>query len=538
MKSNVSIKPVVQYKFCNYRTYKYALECEIVVNGEVTDRVTDNINNILNVSKWQEICGYDKIPYIPKKEFISIADGLYEALAKVKTQEVYFFSGWDYDGCNYILANCRIGRDGASAVMNQSSKYSLHINAKPDMDAIYTHIVNDYFKLLKHTSYPKVIMCVSLLSMYTSILQERYEYQPAFATYIQANYNKGKSATVNAMVNPWKNRSSSFEDSEASITQMMKDTKDTLLIIDDMSKSKRQGMIAKCERIIRLSGDTSTSAQKIVAGKIDSSMIRCMTILTGEELPRLQDSSYTRMLILKYDDDEVDWERLTLMQTNAELTAWFYVYFIQFYIHKGSFTDDLVAAFLKYREKYLEKFRDFEISNRYVDMLAWILAMWAKIIDFFKSAGKDVYNNGFVEDLEAIILRLGRIYSRKSPSKMFLTALFELISTNKLNIVTYAEAKAGDGCFDIMVNQNEYFIKSGAVYEKVEAYYRSINMDFNYTEAAVRKDLNSNALINRSGKWLTSEFKTREQKSVSGFYLLYENAKKFIKNDMEEQINE
>lgn len=536
MESGIIIRPSNQYRVHEYDRTRYSLECDIIVNGNVEGEITGASKDVLNISKWQEMVGYDKIPYVDRDEFNVICSKFFDSLRTVRTKDEYRFKGWNKDKNCYILSDCFISKDKIYKI-STASNYNLDIDSRPDTGEVCDYFMNSYFKVLKHTEYPKILLCVSLLSMYTSILQEQCEYQPNFATYVQAGYNKGKSSSINAMINPWKIQCCSFEDTEAAIVQTMKENKDIPLIIDDMSKSKRPGMIAKCERIIRLSGDTATSAQKMVGGKVNKSMVKCMTVITGEELPCLQDSSYTRMLILKYDNDEVNWDVLTLLQKNTDYTLWFYINFIQHYMQQDGFVDELIDSFLNYRAEYRVKFKEHNISNRYVDMISWILSMWNKVNEFFCSQGHGISNDTFKNGLESLIVKLGSQYSHKSPAQMFLKGLFELINTNKMNFVTYSAAKNSEP-FDIIQNQNEFFVKSGTVYEKVKKYYENNNIDFNYTEAAIRKDLNNCSLIKHSRKLLTSEFKTIENKSISGFWLLAENAKKYINQDLEDQKND
>ena len=96
-----------------------------------------------------------------------------------------------------------------------------------------------------------------------------------------------------------------------------------------------------------------------------------------------------------------------------------------------------------------------------------------------------------------------------------------------LNIVSKAQAKDG-ATFDLIYHESKYFIKSGAIYEKIKAFYEIRNIDFYDSERAVRQDLAANGLLFREGKYLTTEFKDRNNKGTSGFWILANNARDFL----------
>ena len=525
---HIKLSDIRQYKIYDYNRYSHMLNVGICIHDKIEGRITGNYREILNIGKMREICGYDKVPDIPQTQFKEIKLAFDEELRTVETQDVYLYQGWEEQRRYYLLGNYRITKNNVVEVINKSSHSRFKLGAMPDDEMLYQHMITRYFRLLKHDVYSKILLCISLLAMFTTPLQET-EYQPQFATYVKARFNKGKSSSAKALINPWNGVTFSFEDTEAVLKQAMKIYRDILLLIDDMSKAKRPGMINKNERIIRMSGDTTTSALKMVGGKIDDSAVGCMTLITGEDLPQLQDSSYTRMLILDYEDDEVDWDILTGLQENTSLTAWFYIKFLQYSMDKEDFIENLTDSFINFRSQYRKKFKQHNISNRYVDMCSWILAMWDEVNNFFQSANEPLEEDTFIPECEALILKQGLKYSHKSPSQLFLSALFSLIENNRLNIVSLAEAKGGVS-FDLFEQNNMYFVRSGAVYDKIKAYYDSRNMDFYDSERAVRRDLDSCGLIHKTRNYTTTEFKDANNHSVSGFYLLANNAK-----DMMEQ---
>lgn len=526
--TTIKLIPQCQYKLCSYKDSVCKLCVNVIVNGIVVGGFSGNYDYVLNVKNLRARFGYDKIPDIPLSEFKEIKLNFDEMLKEVKTKVIYLYQGWNKDLSYYILDKYKIGVNDVSEVINGMAESQFKLSTQPDNGTLSNHMMSRYFKVLKHRLYPKILLCVSLLAMFTTQLQQT-DNQPQFSIFIKGRFNRGKSSSVKALINPWNGQTFSFEDTEAVLKQALKLYRDILLIIDDMSKSKRPGMMSKNERIIRLAGDTTTSAQKMMGGKIDNSNVTCMPLITGEDIPQLQNSSYTRMLILSYDDDEVDWDILTELQENTSLTTWFYIKFLQFSMSTDDFTEELLKLFAKYRAKYREKFKKYDISNRYVDICAWILAMWTKVREFFASMGKQVDESSFVMDFEKLMMKTGMKYSQKSSSQLFLMALFNLIENNRLNIVSFAEAKDG-AVFDIFEKDGIYFIKSGVVFDKVKGYCDSLNIDFYESERSIRKELDSYGLIQKFRDYTTTEFKDRNNRGVSGFYLLKNNAQEIIKD--------
>ena len=524
----ISINVNLQQKICSLQEQRHILDVAYIVDGQKVGTAEGTYQEVLNFTKLRERLGYDKIPDLSKPEFSEAKLSLDESLKNVDTEYIYDFQGWHPSGRYYILGNYKVTADNVSEVLTTQSKLKLALGTMLDKKILLSHLTSKYFKVLKHDVKAKIIFCISLLALFTTKLQQT-AHQPAFATYICAKYNTGKSSSIKAMVNPWNGDSCSFEDTPAVITQSLKDNRDRFFIIDDMSKSKRPNMVNKNEQIIRLAGDTTTSAKKMRGGKIDNSMVSCMTVMTGEDVARLQNSSYTRMFIIKFDNDEVQWNVLTELQKNTKLTTWLYVAFLQWSLQSGDFVDRLVQTFLSKRAEYRVQFKNYSISNRFVDMCAWITAMWSFVQEFAKYLGGELSDDDFVQQCEQLILGLGEKYSHKSASQMFLKGLFTLQANNNLNIVTKAQAKDG-ATFDLICQESKYFIKSGVIYEKIKAFYENRNIDFYDSERAIRQDLAANGLLYREGKYLTSEFKDRNNKSTAGFWLYANNAQDFLNN--------
>ncbi len=87
--------------------------------------------------------------------------------------------------------------------------------------------------------------------------------------------------------------------------------------VDDLShNTKKQNEIL--EKILRISGDKSTGAKKIVGGKLSDGAENASAVITGEFLPKIQKSSLARLLVLRINENSVNLEKLTALQNNPD----------------------------------------------------------------------------------------------------------------------------------------------------------------------------------------------------------------------------
>lgn len=525
------------YQICHKYTdgSEYRLGVAAYKAGKQYDVVECSYMQAMNMNFWYSTWGYHIIGYVNHKQYEAVSIVFKVAFAELQTKNKYHYEG--YIGNNFVYGNQLIEAQKIQTIENESKTI---INKIHDANESCRHMLEHAFGVLKNQSKAKLIVCFVLLSFMVTRLKKTSEqhtsYGINFGIYLQALRHTGKTSVALALTDPLKAHSGSFEDTIASIKHRLKHERDIIVLTDDMSKLSRPGMNDKCEQLIRICGDENTSACKMVGNKIYDESIDCLSLFTGEQLPRLQASSYPRMLIVKLDRDEVNWEHLSVLQNSTDLTYSFYIHFIQHTIYTSDFTDVLKCKFLKYRSIYLDKFKAYNLNNRYADMISWILSIWDLLVIYLHSHEINMRSDDFIEWLEKMILEQGVKYSVKTASDMFLRALFNLIADNELNIVSISEAKQGKS-FDLIDMGDKYFVKSKYVYEQVVAYYKGLNTDFYFSERNVRSDLYKNNLLlklqNTSN--LTVEFKTSSNKSVSGFYLMKNNAREFISKIREDE---
>ena len=133
--------------------------------------------------------------------------------------------------------------------------------------------------------------------------------------------------------------------------------KDVPLVVDDYAperdSNQSKAMERKANRLLR------TTANRTGRGRLRSDLTvapsyipRCLTIVTGEQLPDSMQSILARCLAVKFEAGSVDKDRLTAAQAEAGLYAQAMRGFIEWLLPRAEhLPDELKQGFLKYRNK-------------------------------------------------------------------------------------------------------------------------------------------------------------------------------------------
>ena len=450
-------------------------------------------------------------------------------LSAIENKHWYDYTGWAPNSNAFVLGNLYITPTAVQQVQHLDMNKVSYLPELPIAQAVAL-VTEHLLKTLKRSVYAQIFLAFTALSLLFSKIKANCGSCVNFALYVHALYSSGKTATITAMTNPWGAETLSFEDTEASLTQSLKECRDLPMLVDDMSKYTRPGMIAKAERLARLAGDPGTAAKKMRGPERYKEGVNCLTILSGEKAPPLQQSSYVRMLILNFQPDYVNWQELTKLQHEKPTLTTFWVRFLQYIMEQQDLFAQLDNAFLRHRESVLEPFRKNAMSNRYAEMYAWLMSAWELLTQFCASHGSQLPDLNIKAELQQMMIAQNLRYGIKPPTEMFLLALSDLLERNQLTQISYDDAKEGKP-FDIIRYSAEWWLKSKTVYQKVQSYYEEQDADFNYSEAQIRKDLAEKGLLkipNNAKGTLTTEFKTRANRSIACLVLNLNICKKFI----------
>lgn len=175
-----------------------------------------------------------------------------------------------------------------------------------------------YLPCFKSQTEGLIFLFTLLLSTCISRLGNLGTDRPSFILAVIGRTGSYKTSTVQATLNPYNNENfsvCSFEDTVASIVATLKQSRDMITIVDDFYTNTDREITAKLEKIIRLNGDKSSVAKKMSGKKIVSESSDTITVVTGEQIPKVRFSSIPRMFIIDFQE-AVNLQALTELQAS------------------------------------------------------------------------------------------------------------------------------------------------------------------------------------------------------------------------------
>lgn len=455
----------------SYRNGEYLPAIE--VDGEMK-----NIKFIYN--KW----GMNQFPLVDGKG-VKILCMVYSAIAlTIQSEDVYSFStGW-LNNNELLLKNLLISSSEVKNIRNSTVKKELCLSDMTQKQ-VYEFINYHYFPVMKNKVYSITMFIFLILGILYPRFLEESDYVPSFGLYIYGRTGTRKTTSVMAMLNPFRERVASFEDTLASIVELFKTLGLGYFILEDL-KDMTPEAIAIINRIIRLIGDTTTQSNKMSGGKVLNKPISSLCVITGKEKLHLQESSIARLLLLEYDSNTVDLAKLeTLEKSQSELrTA--VIFIIQQFISNKDIIGDIHSKVIEHRNKLTAKLQTREIHGRYVMMVSWLTVIYEMLHMWMADVGIEIDFN-YPEEIEKFVLEQHYAY-KKDPIIIFGKSLFDLLNCNEFSIITEAEFAAGRRA-DIIDYDSEWFIASGTVYNKIKRYVERDQNTLNFSEKALRASL-------------------------------------------------
>ena len=268
--------------------------------------------------------------------------------------------------------------------------------------------------------------------------------------------------------------------------------------------------------LIRIAGDVYTNAKIVDETKVSDTPVTSMPIITGEVRPRLQQSSYSRVLFVDQGDNPVNREALSALQSSREKLNTFIVLFLQFLMAKGDVYRDLLSDVEQIRDAAIRDSGASSMHGRYYDMYAWNLVVWKLYVSFMG------HNNLKVEfpfgDNMLECVRRQSDYYDSDPVKMFAFAYAAMYAQNEVTVKQCRTPK--DLNFDVLDFDDKLFVRSKLIYMKICSYYERQGLNFPVSEAKLRKMLKEKGLLyERCAGKTTCERKTIDNASYGGFYV-------------------
>ena len=290
--------------------------------------------------------------------------------------------------------------------------------------------------------------------------------------------------------------------------------KSGITIVDDYKISSPKND-AQYEKLVRLSGDIQTTGKYVVGNTVVDELITGMSVITGEVRPKLQQSSYSRILFVDVGDNPISQEYLTILQQNKADINSFIVLFIQFILQNNRYDEDTLKSFEKYRDELSRDVNFKGMHMRYYSMYAWFATIWDWYETLMCKHGVSV-DLDFKSQIREYIRSQHNLYDN-DPIRLFKEAYIELVAANEIVI---ADKKGVDNLnFDVIDHDGELFLKSNGAFKKISKYWQSKGIDFNVTEKKLREILNVAGIHRKINGKMTVERKTKSNTSYSGYYL-------------------
>lgn len=434
-------------------------------------------------------------------------------LSNTEQKIVYCYSGWSNDLCYYLFGTLLIDANNAVHIQTYPKKNNTCLSVKDDIE-----VLTNINSIIENISSNKIVGCILFMYLLLSHIKQQVMQSkclsPEFVLSIVGKTNSYKTATATAIYNSYGSSISSFEDTPASIYRMLQNNKSGVTIIDDYKISSSRNN-EKYEKIVRLNGDVQTNGKYVVGNKVVNEAITGMSVITGEKKPQLQQSSYPRILFVNLEESPINLNTLTQLQDSKADVNSFIVLFVKFVLKKHDFNSTCISLFrneLRNNDNYKGMY------GRYYSMYGWFATIWDLYVMLMKKYNIFVEFD-FKSEIKSYIYAQHCMYNN-DPIILFKKGYIELLNSNE--IVVIDNGNISDLNFDVVKHNNKLFIKSNCVYKKIHKFWSEKGLDFPCSERKLRDYLHKAEILEACNGKYTTEKKTRDNRSYSGYYL-FEN---------------
>ena len=356
------------------------------------------------------------------------------------------------------------------------------------------------------------MLMVFLLSFFLSQLEKITFERPTIVPALIGRTGSFKTSFVQAALTPYGNGAavfSSFTDSLRGIIETIKRSTDTVSIVDDFCEFDDKAINQKLEQIIRINGDRTSTRRVMIGNKPDDRPNNSITIITGEDIPKVKPSSIARMLIFEMTDS-IDADALTKLQHSQKKLIGVLIKFIQFLLFKGDAAYELLQKFRDYRNELTHSATKPEWHARYSEMYAWLVAMEDIFVEFCNEQGVDTRSLAKFKDecLDFILLQHKR-YLKSDSVYIFFDVASQLVSNGALSIVDVSHISKDNlrSKYDVIVDGNEKHYDSISVFNAVQRYCTDHGIVFQTGRKQLYETLVREGLLCRRGGKNTAEYR-------------------------------
>ncbi|MDD6736412.1 MAG: hypothetical protein PUE13_08920 [Clostridiales bacterium] len=500
----------------------------IKCHDEIYESVSIDSSQIANTGKLINTFGMKPFADFGKNEWDAFIAYLCTQLSKIRQTKINEYIGWEKGSKSFVFGDNVIFQDHCERIKNTVAPRHIVVSSANE-NRICVRLHNHIAYLTAKNRYVgNIMICYILIAVIKQRIHEEKNIAPEFVLMLVGKTGSFKTSFANAFFNPMGLVGCSFADSEAAIRRTFQATESAVLLIDDFKCLTKENN-AKVEMIIRMSGDIENAARRVSNGKVDSICVTSMAVITGEVEPHLQNSSYARIMFIDLNANPINKDCLDFFQRNQEIFNKFLIGFIQMIINEEHFDDNFSALFESLRNSFRHDMKYTGMHARYYDMYAWIISAWRYYLKYLGQNDLHVEDD-FEEFLKSYIFKQ-HSYFDDNPIKMFRAGYMELKNRNMITVIDYNHL--ADANFDAMFEENgdKLFIKSNALYQQICQYWRDNGRDFPCSERKLRQLLKDTGLLCSQDGKLTKERKTKENKSISGYYIYYNLFKNYGGNN-------
>ena len=353
-----------------------------------------------------------------------------------------------------------------------------------------------YLPCFKSQTEGLIFLFPLLLSTCISRLGNLGTDRPSFILAVIGRTGSYKTSTVQATLNPYNNENfsvCSFEDTVASIVATLKQSRDMITIVDDFYTNTDREITATLEKIIRLNGDKSSVAKKMSGKKIVSESSDTITVVTGEQIPKVRFSSIPRMFIIDFQE-AVNLQALTELQASQAEFRGALADFIQYTLD--------IDFCIKLRQKFLDH-RD-SISHhaapkwhpRYTSMCCWFLAIYDMFCEYCTAKNIFFTNiSDFPSNIRHYIAEQSKRYLENDSIFIFFKILDSLRVENKLHKINTSKITNDTPKTDILYDDNYIWLESVNVFAKIKLACQNEGISFDLSRQELYQKLESEKLL-------------------------------------------
>lgn len=528
---------------CDKRGKTERLLCNFVaiINEEITVDDGLEIHKIFKVAGKHEQ-GYDlPVITVPENPFLSmnwiigkwgarciiepgqaVKDRLRHCIQKISkntsNKTIFKFTGWNFYNNRWIYLHSG-GAIGASNIEVSLDGRLKNYKFPEKCNLIYKN-AEEMFEEFTNCA-PKKVILPLLAFVFLTPLNEFLRHtgiEPKFIIYLLGKTGCGKSTITAILLSFFGNFSGtelpmSFMDTANSIVSKAFTLKDVLTCVDDYKPSGKYDMSAMdktAQQLVRSYGErTGRQRLKSDSSEMKQKYPRGNAILTGEQIPRIEESGMARMLILEIESGDVNFNKITQMQENVRNNAYssimkMYIQWLQKVFldeNEEIFIELLRENFIEYRDRFRNKLGKI-VHPRIPDTLAFLKIGYNYFLEFLhlEKCKMNLRTKEFDEILENLAKMHSEISLADKPTVKFITTLKDMITSGTVRIQEKNQQYVGTNTDTnkplIGYRDDEfYYFLPKITYNQVCRFYAGQGENFPTTQAALLKQLAEESFI-------------------------------------------